>query len=98
LEDASIFTAQLYAIHQALLRIQESTLHDFVIYSDFLSSLESIEQLYQTRHPLLYSYNIQGNETADKAAKAATKLQMPSDLKMYTCDLKSKIKKESLAT
>jgi ribonuclease HI len=49
----AIFTAELYAIHQALLRIQESTLHDFVIYSDFLSSLESIKQLYPTRHPLL---------------------------------------------
>jgi hypothetical protein len=33
--------------------------------------------------------NIQGNETADKAA---TNLQMPSDLKMDTCDLKSKKK------
>jgi hypothetical protein len=43
------------AIHQALLRFQESTVH--------------------------------GNETAVKA-----------DLKMNTCDLKSKIKKESLAT
>jgi hypothetical protein len=39
--------------------------------------------------------NIKGNETA---AKVATNLQMPSDLKMKTCDLKSKIKKESLAT
>jgi hypothetical protein len=39
--------------------------------------------------------NIQGNETADKAA---TNLQMPSALKMSTCNLKSKIKKESLAT
>jgi hypothetical protein len=36
--------------------------------------------------------NNQGNETADKAV---TNLQMPSDLKMNTCDLKSKIKKES---
>jgi ribonuclease HI len=51
--DASIFTAELYAIHQVLLRIQESTLHDFVIYSDSLSSLESIEQHYPTQHPLL---------------------------------------------
>jgi hypothetical protein len=40
LDHASIFTAELYAIHQAFLRIQESTLHDFVIYSDSLSSLE----------------------------------------------------------
>jgi hypothetical protein len=32
---------------------------------------------------------IQGNETADKAA---TNLQMPSDLKMNTCDFKSKKK------
>jgi hypothetical protein len=39
--------------------------------------------------------NIQGNETADKAA---SNLQMPSALKMSTCNLKSKIKKESLAT
>jgi hypothetical protein len=39
--------------------------------------------------------NIQGNGIADKAA---TNLQMPTDLKMNTCDLKSKIKKESLAT
>jgi hypothetical protein len=39
--------------------------------------------------------NIQGYETADKAD---TNLQMPSDLKMNTCDLKSKIKKESLET
>jgi ribonuclease HI len=38
---------------KALLRIQESTLHDFVIYYDSLSSLESIEQLYPARHPLL---------------------------------------------
>jgi hypothetical protein len=53
LDDASIFTAKLYAIHQALLRIQESTLHDFVIYSDSLNSLESIVQLYPIRHPLL---------------------------------------------
>jgi hypothetical protein len=79
-----------------------------------LSSLESIEQLYPTRHPLLNQIqddiqnlavdknitfvwvpghsDIQGNETA---AKAATNLQMPPDLKMSTCDLKSKIKKES---
>jgi hypothetical protein len=34
LDDASIFAAELYTIHQALLRIQESTLNDFVIYSD----------------------------------------------------------------
>jgi ribonuclease HI len=118
MDNASIFTAELYAIHQALLRnIQESILHNFVIYSDSLSSLESIEQLYPTRHPLLNQIqdvnhnlavdkniafvwvpgpcNIQGNETADKAA---TNLQMPSDLKMNTCVLKSKIKKESLAT
>jgi hypothetical protein len=53
LDDASIFTAEPYAIHQALQRFQKSTLHDFVIYSDSLSSLESIEQLYRTRHPLL---------------------------------------------
>jgi hypothetical protein len=120
LEDASIFTVELYAIHQALLRIQESTLHDFVIYPDSLSSLESIEQLYPTRHLLLSQIqdvihnlavdknipfvcvpghsNIQGNETAAKAAKESTNLQMPPDLKMNTCDLKSKIKKESLAT
>jgi hypothetical protein len=39
--------------------------------------------------------NFKGIKTADKAA---TNLQMPSDLKMNTCDLKSKIKKESLAT
>jgi hypothetical protein len=39
LDDGSIFTAELYAIHQALLRIQESSLHDFVIYFDSLSSL-----------------------------------------------------------
>jgi hypothetical protein len=39
--------------------------------------------------------NIQGYEPADKAS---TKLQMSSDLKMNTCDLKSKIKKESLVT
>jgi hypothetical protein len=39
--------------------------------------------------------NIQDNETAEKAA---TNLQLPLDLKMNTCDLKSKIKKESLAT
>jgi ribonuclease HI len=51
LDDVSIFTAELYVIHQALLRIQESTLHDFVIYSDSLSGQESIEQLYTTRHP-----------------------------------------------
>jgi ribonuclease HI len=106
LDDASIFTAELYAIHQALQRFQKSTLHDFVIYSDSLCSLESIEQLYRTRHPLLKDVinnlavdkniafvwvpghsNMQGNE---KDAKAATK--------MNTCDLKSKIKKESLAT
>jgi hypothetical protein len=43
LDDASIFTAELYVIHQALLRIQESTLHDFVINSDSLSGQESIE-------------------------------------------------------
>jgi ribonuclease HI len=117
LDDASIFTVELYAIHQSLLRIQELTFHDFVIYSDSLSSLESIEQLYPTRHPLLNQIqdvihnlavdkniafvwvprhsNIQGNETAEKAA---TNLQMLSDLKMNTCNLKSKIKKESLAT
>jgi hypothetical protein len=44
LGDASIFVSELYVNdvnHQALLRIQESTLHDFVIYSDSLSSLES---------------------------------------------------------
>jgi AAA15 family ATPase/GTPase len=35
-------------------RIQESTLQDFVIYYDSLSSLESVEQLCPTRHPLLY--------------------------------------------
>jgi hypothetical protein len=35
---------------------------------------------------------------AMRADKAATNLQMPSDLKMNTCDLKSKIKKERLAT
>jgi ribonuclease HI len=120
LDDASIFTAELYTIHQALLRFQESTLHDFVIYSDPLSSLKYIEQLYPTRNPLLNQIqdvihnlvvdkniafvwvpghnNIQGNETSDKAAKAATNLQMPSDLKMNTCDLKSEIKKESLIT
>jgi hypothetical protein len=34
LDDASIFTAELSTIHQALLRIQESTLHVFVIYSE----------------------------------------------------------------
>jgi ribonuclease HI len=112
LDDASIFTAELFAIHQALLRIQESTLHDFVIYS--FSNLESINQLYPTRHPLLNQIqdvihnlavdkniafvlvpghnNIQGYETADKAS---TKLQMSSDLKMNTCDLKSKIKKKA---
>jgi hypothetical protein len=110
LDDASI-------LYCRTLCIQESTLHDFVIYSDSLSSLESIEQLYPTRHPLLNQIqdvnhnlavdkniafvwvtghsNIQGNETADKAA---TNLQMPSDLKTNTCELKSKIKKESLAT
>jgi ribonuclease HI len=49
LDDATIFTAELYAIHQALLRIQESTLHDFVIYSDSLSSLESVEHINPTR-------------------------------------------------
>jgi ribonuclease HI len=108
------------AIHHALLRIQESTLHDCVIYSDSLSSLESIEQLYPTRHLLLNQIqdvihnlavykniafvcgpshsNIQGNETADNTAIAAINLQMPPDLKMNICDLKSKIKKESLAT
>jgi ribonuclease HI len=53
LDDTYIFTAELFGIHQALLRIQESILHNFVIYSDSLSSLESIEQLYPTRHPLL---------------------------------------------
>jgi ribonuclease HI len=53
LVDASICTAELYAIRQTLLRIQESTLHDFVIYSDSLSNLESIEQLYPTQHSLL---------------------------------------------
>jgi ribonuclease HI len=53
LNDASILTAELYAIHQALLRIPEATLQDFVIYFDSLSSLESIEQLYPTQHPLL---------------------------------------------
>jgi ribonuclease HI len=118
LDDASIFTAELFDIHQALLRIQESTLHDFVIYSDSLSSLESIEQLYPTRNPLLNQIqevihsleadkniafvwdipghsNIQANEITDKAA---INLQMPLDLKMNTCDLKSKMKKESLAT
>jgi hypothetical protein len=31
LDDTSIFAAKIYAIHQALLRIQVSTLHDFVI-------------------------------------------------------------------
>jgi hypothetical protein len=89
----------------------------FVIYSDYLSCLESKEQLYPTRHPLLNQIqdvihklavdkniafvwvpghsNMQGNETAEKAA---TNLQTPSDLKMKTCNLKSKIKKESLAT
>jgi hypothetical protein len=47
------FTVELYANHQALLCIQKSTLHDFIIYSDSLSSLESIEQLYPTRQLLL---------------------------------------------
>jgi hypothetical protein len=51
LDDASIFTAELPFIKDFFV-IQESTLHDLVIYSDSLSSLESIEQLYPTRHPL----------------------------------------------
>jgi hypothetical protein len=54
LDDGLIFTAELYAIHEALLCIQESTLHDFVIYFDSLSSLELVEQLYPTQHPSIY--------------------------------------------
>jgi hypothetical protein len=46
--ESNKYDAGLYAFHQALLRIQESTLHDFVVYSDSISSLESIEQLYPT--------------------------------------------------
>jgi hypothetical protein len=112
LDDASMFTEELYAI----LRIQGSTLHDFVIHSDSLSSLETIELLYLTQHPLLNQiHHVIHNLAVDKkshssgcqdivvfkamrADKAATNLQMPSDLKMNTCDLKSKIKKERLAT
>jgi hypothetical protein len=42
--------------------------------------------------------NFQGNETVDKTVKEGTNLKMPSDLKMNTCDLKSKVKRVSLAT
>jgi ribonuclease HI len=100
---------------ETLQRSSKTSSSTLIPYS--LSSLESIEQLYPTRHPLLNQIqdviqnlavdknitfvwvpghsDIQGNETA---AKAATNLQMPPDLKMSTCDLKLKIKKESLAT
>jgi hypothetical protein len=79
-----------------------------------LSSLDSIEQLYLTQHPLLNQihhviHNLAVDNTSHSsgcqdiaifktADKAATNLQMPSDFKMNTCDLKSKIKKESLTT
>jgi hypothetical protein len=94
------------------LRIQESTLHDFVIYSDSLSSLESYRTTLSNPTSIAKSNPRRNSQSgsrlgtmqdivifkamrqADKAAKGANNLQMLSDLKMNTYDLKSKIKNQ----
>ena len=49
---ASIFTAELQAIADALIFIDDSNQDDFVIFSDFMSSLQAIEK-YNNNHPIV---------------------------------------------
>ena len=106
---ASIFTAELTAIKLALVCIQNSDRHTFVICINSLSCLQTIEQL-NIDHPLVldilnryttlwsrHKYvkvcwvpshlGIQGNERADKSAKAAMN-ELPSIMTIPFSDYK----------
>jgi hypothetical protein len=73
LDDALIFTAEIFAIHQVTPRIQESTLQDFVIYSDSLSTQNL--SLYRTTlsNPiwdLAVDKNIQSSQRSHQSTNA----------------------------
>jgi ribonuclease HI len=87
LDDASIFTAELSAIHQALLRIEESIEQLYPTRHPLLNQIQDVIHNLAVNKNIAFVWvpghsNIQGNKTADKAA---TNLQMLSDLKMNTC-------------
>lgn len=119
-QNCSVYTAELFAIAQAMHCAAECNLQDFIICTDSFSSLQTIESLY-TRHPIaneiqhlilnkqrltgtmkfIYTpshVGIEGNESADKAAKKSITMIQPrnitglptlSDCKAY---IKQKIK------
>ena len=97
-KEASLFSAEIYAINLALDLISTSNFKTFIIHLDSISALQSLKYTKLENPQIIKISNklnhigIQGNDKTDSLAKAVINMTPDKNIKTPYTDLKPKIK------